>query len=215
MNDSDLRHYYAARATEYDRVYRKPERQTDLRAIEAWLPMVFAELRVIEVACGTGYWTQFLAPVVAELLAIDASAETLAIAQARVTAGQARFWLGDAYNLPSGQQAYSGAFAGFWLSHVPLERMSEFLRGLHATLTPGARVVFIDNNYVDGSSTPVSERDSHGNTYQLRSLDDGSRHRVLKNFPSEQDMRRAVEGLAKQVKWHNWQYFWALEYVVA
>ena len=30
--------YYAARAPEYDRVYLKPERQADLRAIEAWLP---------------------------------------------------------------------------------------------------------------------------------------------------------------------------------
>jgi demethylmenaquinone methyltransferase/2-methoxy-6-polyprenyl-1,4-benzoquinol methylase len=199
---------------EYDRVYFKPERQRDLRAMETWLTTVFRDRAVIEIACGTGYWTQFLVPVAAELLAIDASEETLAIARARVSVKHARFALGDAYSPPSGQPAYSGAFAGFWLSHVPLERMSEFLRGLHAILKPGARVVFIDNNYVEGSSTPISEKDSHGNTYQLRSLEDGSRHTVLKNFPNERDMRGVVESSAQHVKWHHWQYFWALEYVV-
>jgi demethylmenaquinone methyltransferase/2-methoxy-6-polyprenyl-1,4-benzoquinol methylase len=55
-----MRDYYAARAPEYDRVYQKPERQQDLRAIEAWLPSVFQAKSILEIACGTGYWTQFL-----------------------------------------------------------------------------------------------------------------------------------------------------------
>ena len=55
--------YYAARAPEYDSVYRKPERQADLRAIEQWVPSRFVAARVLEIACGTGYWTQFIAPV--------------------------------------------------------------------------------------------------------------------------------------------------------
>ncbi|MBI5579216.1 MAG: class I SAM-dependent methyltransferase, partial [Deltaproteobacteria bacterium] len=33
-----MQSYYAARAPEYDSVYRKPERQPDLRSIEGWLP---------------------------------------------------------------------------------------------------------------------------------------------------------------------------------
>ena len=36
--DASLGPYYAARAGEYDRIYAKPERQADLRAIEKWLP---------------------------------------------------------------------------------------------------------------------------------------------------------------------------------
>src|SRR6218665_39116 len=97
-----LQGYYAARAPEYDRVYDKPERQADLRAIEAWLPTVFAGSRLLEVACGTGYWSRFLAPVVQQMLGVDASAQTLAIAQARVTAAHARFAVGNAYSLPVG-----------------------------------------------------------------------------------------------------------------
>ena len=33
-----MRDYYARRAATYERVYFKPERQADLRAMEAWLP---------------------------------------------------------------------------------------------------------------------------------------------------------------------------------
>ena len=52
---SPLQSYYAARAGEYDAIYRKPERQADLRAIEQWLPSVLRGRRVLEIACGTGY----------------------------------------------------------------------------------------------------------------------------------------------------------------
>ena len=37
-----LQTYYARRAAEYERVYAKPERQADLRAIEEWLPAQFS-----------------------------------------------------------------------------------------------------------------------------------------------------------------------------
>jgi len=214
MSAETMHKYYAARAPEYDRVYKKPERQQDLRAIERWLPSVLAGRSILEVACGTGYWTQFLAPVARGLVAIDASAETLALARARVAGEDVRFVLGDAYQLPVASPL-DGAFAGFWFSHVPRSRVAEFLRGLHGVLAHGARVVFLDNRFVQGSSTPLAEQDGEGNTYQLRRLEDGSSHRVLKNFPSELELRHAVAGVASEVSFHEWEYFWALEYVVA
>lgn len=210
--------YYAARAPEYDRVYLKPERQHDLRAIERWLPTVFAGRSLLEIACGTGYWTRFLAPVATRVLAIDAAPETLHIAQARVPADEkVSFMTGDAYALPAQARGFEGAFAGFWISHVPKARVRPFLQGLHAALTPGAKVVLLDNRFVEGSSTPIAEQDDEGNTYQVRRLEDGSSYRVLKNFPSEEELRRAVDGLAveRQLCFHRWQYFWAMEYAVA
>src|SRR6186997_2665379 len=74
-----MQSYYAARASEYDRVYLKPERQPDLRQIEQWLPSVLAGATVLEVACGTGYWTRFIAPVASAVVALDSSPETLRI----------------------------------------------------------------------------------------------------------------------------------------
>ena len=212
-----LRAYYAARAAEYDRIYLKPERQADLRQIEAWLPAHFAGRRVLEVACGTGYWTRLIAPVVTHMLALDASPETLEIARRRVPPERMAFTVGDAYALhecmKSGQR-FDAAFAGFWWSHLPRARLRDFLQGLHACLEPGARVVFLDNRFVPGSSTPVSEEDAQGDTWQQRRLDDGSTHRVLKNFPTEAQLREAVAGLATDVRITTWGHYWALEYLV-
>ncbi len=212
MTEKSLRDYYAARAAEYDRVYSKPERQNDLRAIELWLPSVFSGRSVLEVACGTGYWTQFLAPAASRLLALDSSPETLEIARSRVTGSHVDLVLGDAYALPDGGPRHEGAFAGFWISHVPRGRMRAFLDGLHSRLLPGAKVVLLDNRLVAGSSTPIADTDAEGNTYQFRTLADGSTHHVLKNFPSEAEMRSWLEGRASDVRWHAWQHYWALEY---
>jgi len=209
-----LQSYYAARADEYDEVYRKPERQADLRQIEQWLPALLAGETVLEVACGTGYWTQFIAPVATAVVAIDAAAETLRIAEGRLAAGNVRFEIGDAYALPR-QRGCTAAFAGFWFSHVEIERQREFLAGLNAALVPGARVVLLDNLFVEGSSSPIADQDGAGNTYQSRKLRDGSSHRVLKNFPSESQLRAlADEGLGVAATYQCWAYYWAFEYRV-
>src|SRR2546423_15602649 len=64
-----MRDYYARRATYYERVYLKPERQRDLRTMEAWLASMFVGRRVLEVACGTGWGTPHGASVAREGLA--------------------------------------------------------------------------------------------------------------------------------------------------
>ncbi|WP_397448364.1 class I SAM-dependent methyltransferase [Pseudomonas sp. NA-150] len=210
-----MQEYYAARASEYDRIYAKPERQSDLRMIEQWLPGVYQGANVLEIACGTGYWTQFFAPLAKRVMAIDSSPETMEIAASRVPQDKVEFVVGDAYALPQVEPKFDAAFAGFWFSHVPKSRVPEFLGGLNARLKPGARVVLLDNRYVEGSSTRVSAADANGDTWQSRPLDDGSSHQVLKNFPTERELHDAVEGLASHVTYHQWQYFWGLEYVVA
>jgi ubiquinone/menaquinone biosynthesis C-methylase UbiE len=53
-----MRDYYTRRAEHYECVYLQPERQPDLRAMERWLPSMFEGRRVLEVACGTGWWTR-------------------------------------------------------------------------------------------------------------------------------------------------------------
>ena len=68
------------------------------------------------------------------------------------------------------------------------------------------------NRFVPGSSTPVSEEDAQGDTWQQRCLEDGSTHRVLKNFPTEAQLHEAVDGLATDVCISTWDHYWALEY---
>jgi len=89
------------------------------------------------------------------------------------------------------------------------------LQGLHARLAPGARVLFIDNNEVQCRDFPITETDEAGNTYQHRQLRDGSIHRVLKNFPSEQALQELLAPCACRLRWRNLQNFWLLEYELA
>lgn len=215
VNQSPLQSYYALRADEYDAVYTKPERQSDLRKIEKWLPPAFYRRNVLEIACGTGYWTQSIAPTASSIYALDSAEETLQIARQRVSESHVTFSLGDAYTPKSNSRNFDAAFAGFWFSHVPNELQTEFLTTLNSALLPGAKVILLDNRYVKGSSSPISEQDALGNTYQSRKLKDGSRHRVLKNFPSEEQLHALVDnGLGNSVKYTAWEFFWALEYDV-
>ena len=210
-----MQDYYAARANEYDQIYLKPERQADLRKIEQWLSEVLSGRTVLEVACGTGYWTQFIAPSSASIVTVDSSLETLRVAHTRVPQNKVHLLAGDAYSLPVPPATFDAGFAGFWWSHIPRSRISEFLCGFHAALVPGSMVVLLDNRFVPGSSTAISETDAEGNTYQSRPLSNGSVHSVLKNFPSHEELLRSVAGLAQEVRYHEWRYYWALEYATS
>lgn len=211
--DDSLRSYYAARAREYERIYAKPERQSDLRRLEGLLPPLFTGRRVLEVACGTGYWTRFLAGEARSVDAVDASSETLAVAaEMPLPAGRVRFRVADAYALPDELGMFDAAFAGFWWSHVPKRERARFLGALHRRLLPGARVVLLDNLLVEGSSTPIAHRDADGNTYQLRRLDDGSEHTVLKNFPAEDELRADIAAFSRGMRYTALQYYWLFSY---
>lgn len=206
--------YYAARAREYDRVYDKPERQADIRSLKEWLPFLFRGSRLLEVACGTGFWTQFIAPLAKEVVAIDYAPETIAVAQSRVPRDKVSFLVGDAYDLPLNLGSFNAAFAGFWFSHVPKKRQREFLSGLSAAVMPGATVVLVDNLYVEGSNHPIAEQDTDGNTFQTRKLEDDSVHRVLKNFPTEPELRALIAGIGHDIEFTQLEYYWVLRYVV-
>ncbi|MFN9746660.1 MAG: class I SAM-dependent methyltransferase [Betaproteobacteria bacterium] len=201
--EASMAAYYAARAAEYEAVYAKPERQADLRLLEAWLPGVLAGRRVLEVAAGTGWWTVHGARDAAFWLATDLNPETLAVARAKAAMPRCvRFATADAYTLDGlGPQRFDAAFVGFWWSHVPRARMAGWLDALFARLAPGAPVVFIDNRFVEGSSTPVAEVDAQGDCWQLRRLADGSRHRVLKNHPTRPEVEAALGARAARCDW--------------
>lgn len=212
----DMVDYYRRRAAYYERVYFKPERQADLRDMEAWVARLFASRRVLEVATGTGWWTVHGARDAVDWLATDLNPETLALAQAKALPGCVRFAEVDAYRLgPLPGGPFDAAFAGCWLSHIPRERLSGWIDTLHAALVPGARVVVLDNSFVQASSTPLTRRDGQGNTYQNRTLDDGSVHEVLKNFPTAAELQGVLGARATGFAWTDWTHYWAASWTTA
>lgn len=207
--------YYAARAAYYDAVYLKPERAKDICFLRSHLAERLAGHAVLEVACGTGYWTQHIAPVAARMTATDGTAEPLEFARQRPGTAEVRFTLADAYALPKSLGRFDAAFAGLWFSHVPIAARPAFIRSLHARLNPGARVLLLDNNEVQLNDFPIAESDAEGNTYQQRMLRDSSVHRVLKNFPGEAELRQCFGAVAGEMQYLALENFWLLEYTIS
>jgi len=215
MSQETLLDYYGRRAHEYERIYRKPERQSDLIRLREHLRRVLGGHRVLELACGTGYWTAAIADTANSVLATDASDEVLAVARTkRLDSARVSFASADAYN-PTHihyQRDFTAGFAAFWWSHVLMARLPSFLEHFHAALLPGARVAFADNRFVPGSSTPICRMDDAGNTYELRYLQDGSSHEVLKNFPSREQLLASIRPYSDAVEILTFDYHWCVTY---
>ncbi len=196
QSDREMRNYYEARAPVYDRVYQYPERQEDLRLLEARVSASFSGCNVLEVAAGTGYWTQFIAQSAARVLATDATQAALDQVAARPPGAAAvTTCVADAYELGALGHRFNAAFAGLWFSHVPRARWGEWLANLHDTLEDGALVVLMDNSQAQCERFPITFTDDDGNTFQDRSRDVAQSYRVLKNFPTEAELLRlAVNG---------------------
>ena len=213
--NTDMPGYYAARALEYDRIYDKPERQADLAELKTLIGRAFQGLDVLEIACGTGYWTQFIAKSASRIFATDINTEVLAVAKKRdYNLCWTNFGTADVYSLTNISDSYSAGFAGFLWSHIPLTRRSEIIRTFHTHLQPGARVIWIDGRYVEGSSTVIDRKDEAGNTYQQRKLDNGSLHEVIKNYPTEAELRSDFSPFADKIEVKLLQYFCVLSYSV-
>jgi SAM-dependent methyltransferase len=211
-----LGEYYAERAAEYDEVYRKPERQADLAQLRRLLPPLVAGKRVLEVAAGTGYWTQVLSATAAAITATDLNAETIAIAAQRdYGPARVRMQTADAYRLDAVPGDFDLVFCGFWWSHVRRADIPRFLAGVRERTGPGTGLMLLDNRYVPGSNHPVTRTGPDGDTYQLRELTDGRSYEVLKNFPDRQQLEADLAGAAVGLTWTELEYYWLAVCVLA
>jgi ubiquinone/menaquinone biosynthesis C-methylase UbiE len=215
ISSSDAMHaYYSKRAPYYDAVYEKPERAQDVSFLRTFLPRYFENRNVLEVACGTGYWTQHLAHVAQRIVATDANEQPLAIARERVQCSNVTFCQADAYSLPSGLGRFDAAFAGLWFSHVPIESRDAFFQSFHTRLLPGAKVVLLDNNEAQLNDFPICQTDENGNTFQLRTLRDGTQHRMLKNFPDLAELNSLCARFSRDAIVRTLDNFWLLTYTL-
>ena len=210
-----MERYYSRRAAEYERIYEKPERQAELDWLRSRIPEVFRGRDVLEIACGTGYWTQFIAREAKRVRACDINEAVLEIAREKpIARGRAEFFRADALTLDGVPEGCDAAFAGFWWSHVKKSDLDRFARSLATKLAPGAVVAILDNSFAEGSSTPISRRDAEGNTYQLRTLGNGEQHEVLKNFPSALELTEAVRPIAREAHLEALTYYWLLVFTL-
>ena len=212
---SDLPEYYAARAAEYERIYDKPERQRDLATLSATVSDYLTGSRVLEMACGTGWWTWHAATRAQRVVGVDINEEVLAIARSKhYLKDNVHFVCADLNGAIDVDGGCDAALVAHWWSHIDRREQSAFFAALHGHLQTGARVFLLDNRFVEGSSTPVARTDAHGNSYQMRGRDSGARYEVMKNFPGPSEFNQQLNGIATDVSFVELDYYWYVTYTV-
>jgi len=209
-----MKTYYKERAPVYNRVYKYPERQADLRFLEKYIPEQFAGLDVLEIAAGTGYWTQFISTKANSILSTDITKATLDELRNRTLPANVSICEADAYNLEHLPSNFTSAFAGLWFSHVPIQRREEFFTELHKKLAPGSTVVLLDNSLAQCERLPISHSDEYGNTYQKRILDNGVSYEVVKNFPTKQELLELTLDKTSDQEFKELENYWLFQYKV-
>ncbi len=213
-NSEDLiKKYYTLKAIEYDTTYRPRERKCDMAQIASLVSNLFDEKDVLEIACGTGYWTQLIAERAKSILATDCSDEMLTIAKTKCY-GKCRieFKKLDAFDLLGISKFYTGGFCGFWWSHIPKSKRKKFHDVFHSKLRKNATVVIVDNNYIEGINGPIIMIDEDGNTYQQRVLRNGSSYTMLKNFYSNKELKNFFLCFGMNVQIVNLRHYWLVTY---
>lgn len=216
MIEKTMQDYYAQRANSLEQIYQLPERQQDLQDMERRIADLLQSHRVIELACGTGYWTEKYAPVVDSVYATDVNQVMLDIAQTKsYPSDKVRFGIADVFDLPEGSAGeYTACFAGFLWSHIKREQQNDLLTRVRRGAGKGSLLVLMDNNYVEGSSTPVARTDTEGNTYQLRVQEDGSRVEIVKNFPTDSALRKKIAPVARDIRIYRNEHYWLLSCIL-
>jgi SAM-dependent methyltransferase len=199
--------YYRARAAEYDewfyrrgRYDRGPEANAlwhaEVEEVRAALDGFGIEGDVLELAGGTGIWTEHLLRTARSVTVVDASPEMLAINRARIHSDRVRYIQADLFGWRP-DRSYHGVFFAFWLSHVPTERLDSFLQMVAGALRSGGKIFLVDSRR-EPTSTARDHKLPESDTQMLtRRLNDGREFRIVKNFlqPDELVDRAARAGL--------------------
>ena len=218
--------YYRARAPEYDQWWLREgsydlgeeyNRQwaEEVGHVEAVVDAFAPTGDVLELAAGTGLWSQRLVRYADRLTCVDASPETLELNRAR-TAGATvpvDHQVADLFTWRPPRR-YDVVFFSFWLTHVPPARFEEFWSLVDSALLPGGRFLFLDNAMPfealpgfhqlrgpDGRMrSPWVSTDVGGGVSQRR-LEDGRTFHIVKVFyePAQLQARLAELGWTAQV----------------
>ncbi|MBK8022886.1 MAG: class I SAM-dependent methyltransferase [Chloroflexi bacterium] len=141
----------------------------------------------LELAPGTGIWTQELLRLADRVVAVDAAPEMLAINQAKLQSDRVTYHLADLYEWEP-DEPFDMIFFGFWLSHVPPEMLDGFLKRVAGWLKPGGHVFMVDLRRTPSSTAPDNRLPEADEIIATRKLNDGQTYRVYKIFYEPADL---------------------------
>lgn len=203
--------YYRARAPEYDEWFYRLGRydrgeahtrqwQREAQQVRDQLHSRSGFAHILELAPGTGIWTEQLIMIGERVTAIDASPEMIAINRAKLQCERVEYTQADLFAWQPRRQ-YDMIFFGFWLSHVPADKLSAFLDTVYMALKPGGRLFIVDSLAPD-QARAHSQTSSLTGDLQGRMLKDGSRYQIVKIYYDLKELSQTLRrhGFAIEVK---------------
>src|SRR5437763_5154525 len=208
----EMKAYYRARAAEYDewfyrqgRFDRSPETNARWFAEAEELYRALDALHltgdVLELAPGTGIWTERLVRTARSVTAVDASPEMVELNRAKVASDRVTYVLADLFTWRPDRR-YDAVCFGFWLSHVPGELLDDFLAMVASALRPGGKLFFVDGRREPTSTAADHQLPDEHTPVMTRRLNDGREFQIVKIFyePAALAARFARAGLAVTVR---------------
>ena len=197
--------YYRARAGEYDDWWYRRGRYdrgaefnqswfAEAASVRAALHALGPSGRVLELACGTGIWTEELLKFSADITAVDASPEVIELNRARLHSPAVRYRQLDLFAWEPDAE-FDLVFIGFWLSHVPPERLDAFLDKVRRSVRAGGRLFIVDSLFDPSSTAKDHVLLDKGENWQVRKLGDGREFKVVKVFYEPAELRAKLERL--------------------
>ena len=198
--DPALRHsmlrYYDERAHEYEDAYvlgtgtaSIPDPQVFRReaVLLAGIVERFAHGRLIDLACGTGYWLPRYAARCSQITLIDQAPRMLAECRKKIaTLGapeRVAIVQGDVLEHPFTTGAFDSALIGFLISHVTEEQEATLFERLRRLLDAQGRFLILESAW-----SPERARVNLKIERQERQLNDGSRFEIYKRYLDRQDI---------------------------
>lgn len=203
--------YYRVRAPEYDAwaerrgIYDRgalndgwvAEKQRLLAALQDFDPTG----SVLEIAGGTGQWTEQLVRTADSLTVVDAAPEAIEQNRRRLgdDARRVDYQVADFFEWAPTRR-YDVVFFSYWLSHVPPQRFETFWERVAACLRPGGRIFLIDNVATTHAARLDPEIRGDDDTTVLRPAPDGNLYRVWKVLWQPVDLETVLDPLGWSVE---------------
>ena len=103
-------------------------------------------MTVLELGCGTGYFTEELARSGADIVAIDVSPELLEIARTNCSSPNVQYQIQNAYALSYSEAVFDSVVGSSVLHHLEIE---EALRDIYRVLKPMGTIYFTEPNMLN------------------------------------------------------------------